>query len=242
MLYNKRKGKFFGDFAWDVIGPVFTVFYYLKRGKLNIMQRSIDRIAELKLVPVVILNRIEDALPDVGALKKGGLPVAEITFRTACAADAIKLLNEKEPDILLGAGTVINAKQCREAIACGAKFIVSPGLSESVAEVCAENDMLYIPGVATPTEIMKAIDLGLDVVKFFPASNYGGIKAIKAISAAFPSVRFTPTGGINEDNLSEYLAFDKVLACGGSWMLKGSPAEIEGRTRRAVDIIKNCRR
>lgn len=217
-------------------------FYYIKRGKTDIMQKVIDRIAEIKLVPVVILNKLEDALPDVGALKRGGLPVAEITFRTECAADAIKLLNEKEPDILLGAGTVINACQCREALKCGAKFIVSPGLSEAVAEVCAANEVLYIPGVATPTEIMKAIDLGLNVVKFFPAFNYGGIKTIKAIAAAFPSVRFTPTGGINEDNLSEYLAFDKVLACGGSWMLKGSPAEIEGRTRRAVDIIHKCRR
>jgi len=206
------------------------------------MINAIERIEQLRLVPVVILNRLEDALPYVGALKKGGLPVAEITFRTPCAADAIKLLNDREPDILLGAGTVINAEQCRRAIACGAKFIVSPGLSEAVADVCKENNMLYIPGVATPTEIMKAIDLDLHIVKFFPASNYGGIKAIKAIGAAFPSVRFTPTGGINEDNLSEYLAFDKVIACGGSWMLKGSPAEIEGRTRRAVEIIKNCRR
>jgi len=206
------------------------------------VQSILKRIEEVRLVPVVVLNRLEDAIPNVGALTRGGLPVAEITFRTPCAADAIKLLSEKEPDILLGAGTVINAEQCRAAIACGAKFIVSPGLSESVAEVCRENDMLYIPGVATPTEIMKAIDLGLYVVKFFPASNYGGVKAIKAMSAAFPAVRFTPTGGINEDNLAEYLAFDKVIACGGSWMIKGSSAEIEGRTRRAVEIIKNCKK
>lgn len=206
------------------------------------MQTSIETIETLKLVPVVILNKLEDALPNVTALIRGGLPVAEITFRTECAADAIKLLSEKAPQILLGAGTVINAKQCREALDCGAKFIVSPGLSEAVADVCKENGVLYIPGVATPTEIMKAIDLDLHIVKFFPASNYGGLKAIKAISAAFPSVRFTPTGGINEDNLVEYLSFDKIIACGGSWMMKGSPAYIEEKTRRAVEIIRSCQK
>lgn len=201
----------------------------------------LERIEAVRLVPVVVLNRIEDALPDVGALIRGGLPVAEITFRTQCAAEAIKLLNEKDPQILLGAGTVINAEQCRAAIDCGAKFIVGPGLSEGVAKVCAERGILYIPGVATPTEIIRALELGLNVVKFFPASNYGGLKAIKAIAAAFPAVRFMPTGGINEENVAEYLSFDRVIACGGSWMIKGTPDEIEEKTRRAVEVIKKLK-
>ena len=175
-----------------------------------------ERIEELKLVPVVVINREEDAEGVLGALVKGGLPVAEITFRTACAPYAIKLACEKFPEMLAGAGTVINAEQCEKAIECGAKFIVSPGLSEEVAAVCRKHDVPYYPGIVTPTEIMKAISLGLTVIKFFPSNVFGGIKAMKALSAPFPQVRFIPTGGIGKENIEEYLAWDKIYAVGGS--------------------------
>ncbi len=197
-----------------------------------------ERIRELKLVPVVVIEREEDAEAMLGALERGGLPVAEITFRTACAPQAIKLACDKFPGMLVGAGTVINAGQCEKAIDCGAKFIVSPGLAEDVAEVCGARGVPYYPGVVTPTEIMKAISLGLTDLKFFPATSYGGLKTIKALSAAFPQVRFMPTGGVSEDNVLEFLGFEKIFACGGSWMMKGSAEEIEEKTRRAVALIK----
>ena len=197
-----------------------------------------ERIRELKLVPVVVIEREEDAEAMLGALGRGGLPVAEITFRTACAPQAIKLACNKFPGMLVGAGTVINAGQCEKAIDCGAKFIVSPGLAEDVSEVCRARGVPYYPGVVTPTEIMKAISLGLTDLKFFPAASYGGLKTIKALSAAFPQVRFMPTGGVSEDNVLEFLGFEKIFACGGSWMMKGSAEEIEEKTRRAVALIK----
>lgn len=196
-----------------------------------------EQIKGMKLVPVVVLNKVEDTIPNIGALVKGGLPVAEITFRTACAAEAISLAVKEFPDALIGAGTVINAEQCERAIAAGAKFIVSPGLSASVANVCKEKKVPYLPGVVTPTEIIQAIDLGLTTLKFFPASNYGGLKTIKAICAAFPQIKIMPTGGVNEENVLEYLAYDKIIACGGSWMMKGTPEEIEEKTRNAVALV-----
>lgn len=197
----------------------------------------VERIKGYKIVPVVVLNRLEDTIPNVGALVKGGLPVAEITFRTACAAEAIKLAVKEFPNALIGAGTVVNATQCIEAIACGAKFIVSPGLSASVAKVCKEANVPYLPGVVTPTEIIAALDLGLTALKFFPASNYGGLKTVKAICAAFPQIKIMPTGGVNEANVLEYLAYDKIIACGGSWMMQGDPEEIERKTRSAVALV-----
>ena len=196
-----------------------------------------EKIKELKIVPVVVLNKVEDALPTMGALVKGGLPVAEITFRTACAAESIRLAVKEYPDALIGAGTVITAEQCEEAIACGAKFIVSPGLSAAVAKVCRGKYVPYIPGIVTPTEIIAALDLGLTTLKFFPASNFGGLKTIKAICAAFPQIRIMPTGGVSEDNVLEFLGYDKIVACGGSWMTKGTPEEIEAKTRSAVALV-----
>ena len=196
-----------------------------------------EKIKELKIVPVVVLNKVEEALPTMGALVKGGLPVAEITFRTACAAESIRLAVKEYPDALIGAGTVITAEQCEEAIACGAKFIVSPGLSAAVAKVCREKNVPYIPGIVTPTEIIAALDLGLTTLKFFPASNFGGLKTIKAICAAFPQIRIMPTGGVSEDNVLEFLGYDKIVACGGSWMTKGTPEEIEAKTRSAVALV-----
>lgn len=200
-------------------------------------EQKIEQIKKMKIVPVVVLNSIEETLPKMQALVDGGLPCAEITFRTACAEEAIKLTVKNFPDMFVGAGTVINRDQCERAIAAGSKFIVSPGFSEEVADCCAEHGMLYLPGIVTPTEAMAAISKGLTALKFFPASNYGGLKTIKAICAAFPYLRIMPTGGISSDNILEYLAYDKILACGGSWMMKGTPEEIKEATAKAVALV-----
>lgn len=199
---------------------------------------ALKRVQEIKLVPVVVLNKVEDTLPVIKALHDGDVPVAEICFRTDCAAECIKLAVKEFPNDLIGAGTVINAKQCQEAIDCGAKFIVSPGLSDEVARVCKENNVPYLPGVVTPTEVMRAIDLGLEVVKFFPAGVYGGLKAIKAIGAAFPAMKFMPTGGVDNKNLKEFIECNKIFAVGGSWLVKGTPEEITACCLEARKIIK----
>ena len=179
-------------------------------------------------VPVVVIKSIEETEPTLNALMNAGIPVAEITFRTACAAEAIRLGCEKFPDMLVGAGTVINAEQARAALDAGAKFIVSPGLSAAVAEVCREADIPYIPGCVTPTEIMQALDLGITTVKFFPANVYGGLKALKALSAPFPQVKFVPTGGVDRGNIDEFLAFDKIVAIGGSFFVKEAFEKMKG--------------
>ena len=169
-----------------------------------------------KRIPVVTLSSVEETAPVLKALKAYGINCAEITFRTACAEEAIKAAVREFPDMNVGAGTVINGEQCRRALAAGAKFIVSPGLSEEVAGICRKAGVPYYPGCVTPTEIMKAISLGLTVLKFFPANVYGGLKALKALSAPFPQVKFIPMGGIDKDNIDEYLAWDKIYAVGGS--------------------------
>ena len=201
-------------------------------------EQKIEQIRKMKIVPVVVLNSLEETLPKMQALVNGGLPCAEITFRTACAEEAIKLTVKHFPDMYVGAGTVINREQCEKAIAAGSKFIVSPGFSEEVADCCAEHGMLYLPGIVTPTEAMAAIAKGLTTLKFFPASNYGGLKTIKAICAAFPYLQIMPTGGISADNILEYLAYDKIIACGGSWMMSGTPEEIKAKTAAAVALVR----
>lgn len=173
-----------------------------------------------KYIPVVVIKELAEVDKILPALKKNGINCAEITFRTACAKDAIKIAAEKYPDMLIGAGTVINEEQCRDAIAVGAKFIVSPGLSEGAAKVCKEKNIPYYPGCVTPTEIMRALELGITTVKFFPANVYGGLKALKALSAPFPQVKFIPTGGVDRSNIDEFLAFDKIAAIGGSFFVK----------------------
>lgn len=203
-------------------------------------QEMIEKIKQVKVVPVVVFNSIDEVMPKMTALVKGGLPCAEITFRTACAAEAIKLTVDNFPEMLVGAGTVINRLQCEEAIIAGAKFIVSPGFSPEVADCCKEHNMLYLPGVVTPTEAMAAIAKGLTTLKFFPASNYGGLKTIKAICAAFPYLQIMPTGGVSADNIMEYLSYDKIIACGGSWMMSGTPDDIEAKTRAVVELVKNA--
>ena len=183
-------------------------------------------------VPVVVIKEIGETTTILSALQAGGIPVAEITFRTACADEAIRLGRETYPDMIIGAGTVINAEQAERAIDAGAQFIVSPGLSVAVAEVCASAQIPYLPGCVTPTEIMAALELGLTTVKFFPANVYGGLSAIKALSAPFPQVKFVPTGGVDMSNIQEFMACDKIAAVGGSFMMKGSPE----------DVVENCRK
>ena len=208
------------------------------------MEELLNRIEKLKIVPVVVLERVEDALPLGQALMDGGLPVAEVTFRTEAAADSIKAMCEAFPDMLVGAGTVINVEQCKKAIACGAKFIVTPGFSEEVTQYCCDNGIPILPGVCTPTELMRVVNYNLPVAKFFPAAQYGGLKTIKALAAPFPQMRFMPTGGVGEANVREYLADDKIIAAGGSWMVKdalikeGKFDQIEMLTREAAAIAK----
>ena len=173
-----------------------------------------------KYIPVVVIKELSETDKILSALKADGINCAEITFRTACAEEAIEYAVKNYPEMSIGAGTVIDAEQCRAALKAGAKFIVSPGLSVSVAEVCRENGVPYYPGCVTPTEIMQALELGITTVKFFPANIYGGLKALKALSAPFPQVRFIPTGGVDRGNIDEFLAFDKVIAIGGSFFVK----------------------
>ena len=180
-----------------------------------------------KNIPVVVIKELSETKKILSALRANGINCAEITFRTACAAEAIKLACELFPDMSVGAGTVINAEQCEAALAAGAQFIVSPGLSVAVANVCRENNVPYYPGCVTPTEIMQALELGITTVKFFPANIYGGLKALKALSAPFPQVKFIPTGGVDRSNIDEFLAFEKVAAIGGSFFVKESLEKFE---------------
>ena len=173
-----------------------------------------------KKIPVVVIKEIGETEKILNALKNYGINCAEITFRTACAEEAIRLACKKFPEMEIGAGTVINAEQCERALAAGAKFIVSPGLSQGVAEVCKKSGVPYYPGCVTPTEIMQALELGITTVKFFPANVYGGLKAMKALAAPFPQIKFIPTGGVNNDNLEEFLAWDKIAAVGGSFFVE----------------------
>ena len=179
-----------------------------------------DNNSEQKLIPVVVIKETGETEKILSALKKNGINCAEITFRTACAAEAIALARKKFPDMNVGAGTVINAAQCKAALRAGAQFIVSPGFSDEVAKICRKKGVTYYPGCVTPTEIMKALKAGLSIIKFFPASVYGGLKAMKALSGPFPQIKFIPTGGVNRDNLEEYLAWDKIYAVGGSFMVE----------------------
>lgn len=181
-----------------------------------------------QVIPVVVINDEKETIEILSKLREGGINCAEITFRTACAKDAIAIGTKAFEDMNIGAGTVINAEQAKSAVQAGAKFIVSPGFSGEVARYCTDENIPYYPGCVTPTEIMRALSYGLNVVKFFPAGVYGGLKAMKALSAPFPQVRFIPTGGVDLSNLKEYLDFDKVYAVGGSFMMKG-------------DIVKNCK-
>ena len=212
------------------------------------MNDVLKKIGETGIVPVVVLNDVKDAVPLADALIKGGLPCAEVTFRTAAAEGAIKEISKKFPQMFVGAGTVLTTEQVDRAIGAGAKFIVSPVFNPKVVEYCIKNNYPICPGIMTPTELEMALGFGLDVVKFFPAENAGGLKMIKAMSAPYTMMKFMPTGGINATNVRDYLACDKILACGGSWMVKGDLisagdfAKIEELTREAAEIVREIRK
>ena len=212
------------------------------------MNDTLVQIGKTGIVPVVVLNNASDAEPLAEALINGGLPCAEVTFRTEAAEDSIMLMSKKFPEMFVGAGTVLTTEQVDRAIGAGAKFIVSPGFNPKVVEYCLKNNYPITPGIMTPTELEMALGFGLDVVKFFPAENAGGLKMIKAMSAPYTMMKFMPTGGINAENVGDYLACDKILACGGSWMVKGDLikegnfAEIEKLTAEAAEIVREVRK
>jgi 2-dehydro-3-deoxyphosphogluconate aldolase/(4S)-4-hydroxy-2-oxoglutarate aldolase len=204
------------------------------------------KIATLKLVPVVKIEKAEDALALGQALLAGGLPVAEITFRTEAAEESIRSLCAKLPEMLIGAGTVLTVDNVKRAEDAGAQFMVAPGFNPKVVDYCLANGILVVPGVNSPTDVEMGLDRGLDVLKFFPAEASGGLKMLKALSGPYSGVQFMPTGGINSKNLLEYLAFDRVLACGGTWMVEpamiaaGRFDEITRLTREAVELIASA--
>ena len=188
----------------------------------------LSRLANAGVVPVVVIDNAADAVPTANAMVAGGIDVMEITFRTACAAEAIEYASKNYPDMEIGAGTVINADQCEAALKAGATFIVSPGFSPAVAQICKDRNIPYYPGCVTPTEIMAALEFGITTVKFFPANVYGGLKAMKALAAPFPQIKFIPTGGVDRSNIDEFLAFDNVEAIGGSLFVKEALEKMEG--------------
>ena len=201
---------------------------------------ALERLYNAAVVPVVVLDDAADAVPTAKALLAGGVDVMEITFRTAAAADSIKAVAESCPDMLVGAGTVITLEQCKKAVACGAKFIVSPGYSEEVVSWCVENDIAITPGCVTPTEIMAAMSHGLKVVKFFPANVYGGLSAMKALSGPFGGIKFIPTGGVNDKNLAEYISAPFIHAVGGSWVCPKSDIAA-GKFEKITELCKQAR-
>lgn len=209
------------------------------------MNEALEKIGELRLVPVVALPEADQANGLADALVQGGLPCAEVTFRTAAAAEAIKIMSARG-DMLVGAGTVLTVDQVKQAVDNGATFIVSPGFGPKVVSYCVENNIPITPGTSNPTDIEMALEFGLEVVKFFPAEAFGGLKALKAISAPYGMMKFIPTGGISPANLLDYLSFPKILACGGSWMVKkdlivdGEFAKIAALTAEAVKLAQSC--
>ena len=211
------------------------------------MNEVLKKIQETGIIPVVVLNDAKDAAPLAKALCEGGLPCAEVTFRTDAAEESIRIMSREFPEMFVGAGTVLTTEQVDRAVDAGAKFIVSPGLNPKVVKYCIEKGVPVTPGVCTPSEVEQAIELGLDVVKFFPAEPAGGLNMIKAMAAPYVGMKFMPTGGINPKNVREYLAYDRILACGGSWMVKGSLVEagefdkIRELAQEAVEIVKESR-
>lgn len=185
------------------------------------MKEIAEKFQKFCVVPVVVLEDTKDAVPLAKALVEGGLPCAEVTFRTEAAEESIRLMAEQFPEMLVGAGTVLTTEQVDAAVGAGAKFIVSPGFDPKIVDYCLEKDIPVFPGCITPSEVAQAVKRGLKVVKFFPAEPAGGISMIKAMAAPYTGIRFMPTGGINAKNLEDYLSCDKILCCGGSWMVKG---------------------
>lgn len=204
----------------------------------------LPQLSNHKLVPVIRLDCAGDALPLAEALCAGGLPVAEVTFRTDAAEESIRRITAAYPEMMVGAGTVINTEQAKRALDAGSSFLVSPGISRPVIEFAIDNHIPIFPGTCTPSEIMTALEYGLEVVKFFPAKQYGGLDTMKALAAPFPAVRFMPTGGVSAANVKDFLSFPKIIACGGSWMAPAGLindqnfAEIQRLTAEAVSLVK----
>ena len=207
-----------------------------------------EQFYDYAVVPVVVLDDAEDAAPLAEALVKGGIPCAEVTFRTEAAEESIRIMSEKYPEMLVGAGTVLTTEQVDRAVAAGAKFIVSPGFDPEIVDYCMEKNIPVFPGCVSPSEVAQAVKRGLKVVKFFPAEQAGGLAMLKAMAAPYTMLRFMPTGGINTKNLKEYLGFSKILCCGGSWMVKGDMIKnkefdkITEMTREATELAAAARR
>ena len=211
------------------------------------MKDITERFEKLGVVPVVVLEDAKDAVPLATALVEGGLPCAEVTFRTEAAEESIRLMTEQFPEMLVGAGTVLTVEQVDAAVRAGAKFIVSPGFDAEIVDYCLKNEIPVFPGCISPSEVAQAVKRGLKVVKFFPAEPAGGISMIKAMAAPYTGLKFMPTGGINAKNLEEYLSSDKIVCCGGSWMVKGELVktgefnkirQLTEEARRLVDSIR----
>jgi 2-dehydro-3-deoxyphosphogluconate aldolase/(4S)-4-hydroxy-2-oxoglutarate aldolase len=210
------------------------------------MSAILDQFEEMGVVPVVAIENAQDAMPLAEALIKGGLPCAEITFRTAAAVDAMRIMAQRG-DILVGAGTVLKVDQVKAAVDVGARFMVAPGFNPKVVEYCVENNITVTPGICTPSDIEAALEFGLEVLKFFPAEAFGGLKTLKAMSGPYGTVKYIPTGGISPNNLVDYLQFPKTLACGGTWVAKsnliseGHFDQILSNATEAVALVKKTK-
>lgn len=211
------------------------------------MSTVTEKISTLGVVPVVVLEDAKDAAPLAKALVEGGLPCAEVTFRTDVAEESIKIMTSEYPDMFVGAGTVLTIEQVDRAVAAGAKFIVSPGFDPEIVDYCLSKEIPVFPGCITPSEVAQAVKRGLKVVKFFPAEQFGGVATIKAMAAPYVGLKFMPTGGVSAKNLESYLSCDKIVACGGSWMVKGDLVkagkfdEIKAMTEEAVKLVAEIR-
>lgn len=211
------------------------------------MKTIAEQFTGFGVVPVVVLNEVKDALPLAKALVEGGLPCAEVTFRTEAAEESIRQMAKEYPEMLVGAGTVLTIEQVDRAVNAGAKFIVSPGFDPEVVDYCLSKNIPVFPGCITPSEVAQAVKRGLKVVKFFPAEQFGGVATIKALAAPYTMVKFMPTGGISAKNLRDYLECDKILCCGGSWMVKGDLIKagefdtIRDLAKEAVALAKSIR-
>lgn len=211
------------------------------------MNEILNKIQETGIIPVVVLENSKDAEKLAYSLYNGGLPCAEVTFRTDAAEDSIRIMSEKYPNMLIGAGTVLTTGQVDRAIAAGAKFIVSPGFNPIIVKYCMEKNIVIIPGCCTPTEIEQALTYDLEVLKFFPAEPAGGLTMIKALAAPYTGVKFMPTGGITPKNVKDYLSYNRILACGGSWMVnadlikEGNFDKVEALAKEASAIVKEVR-
>lgn len=206
-----------------------------------------EQFSKIGIIPVVVLDSPKDAAPLAEVLSKNGLPCAEVTFRTPAAEESIRIISREFPDMLVGAGTVLTTEQADRAMNAGAQFIVSPGLNPKIVQYCIDNSMPVTPGTQTPSEMEQALELGLKTVKFFPAEPAGGLAMIKAVAAAYVDLKFMPTGGINAKNVRDYLAYNRIIACGGSWMVKkdmisaGEWGKIAALVKEASSIVKEVR-